>query len=50
MDGSIRCTLGWIVTADLLSGSCALINNGMGRARINKSDVMLKTASSIRWL
>ena len=35
---------------DLLRGNCALINNGIGRERINKSDVMLNTASSIRWL
>ena len=50
MDGWIRCIVDWVVVADLLRGSWALINNGMGRARINKSDVMLKTASSIRWL
>ncbi len=41
---------GWRVVADLFRGSCALISNGMGRARISKSDVMLNTASSIRWL
>lgn len=39
-----------MVVADLLRGSCALINNGMGRERISRSDVMLNTASSIRWL
>lgn len=48
MDRCIRCLRDWVVVADLLRGNCALINNGMGRARINKSDVMLKTASSIR--
>lgn len=37
-----------MVVADLLRGSCALISNGMGRERINRSDVMLNTASSIR--
>lgn len=42
--------LGWVGVADLLSGSCAFINNGMGRERINRSDVMLNTASVIRWL
>ena len=48
--------MGWMVghgcmgDADLLRGSCALIKRGMGRERINKSDVMLNTASSIMWL
>ena len=42
--------LDWMVVTDLLRGNCALINNGMGRERINRSDVMLNTASSIRWL
>ncbi len=41
---------GWRVVADLFRGSWALSSRGMGRARINKSDVMLNTASSIRWL
>ena len=39
-----------MAVADLRRGSCALINNGMGRERINRSDVMLNTASVIRWL
>lgn len=39
-----------MVVIDLFRGSCALINNGMGRERINRSDVMLNTASLIRWL
>ena len=39
-----------MVVADLLRGSCALINNGMGRERINRSDVILNTESVIRWL
>ena len=38
------------VVTDLLSGSCALINSGIGRERISKSDVILNTASVIRWL
>ena len=42
--------VGRVVTADLLMGSCALSNNGTGRARINRSDVMFHTASLIRWL
>ena len=41
---------GFMGDANLLRGSCALINRGMGRERINKSDVMLNTASSIMWL
>lgn len=41
--------IGWLF-ADLLRGSCALMSNGMGRERINRSDVMLNTASSMRWL
>ncbi len=36
------------IIADLLRGSCALSSNGMGRERINRSEVMLKTASAIR--
>ena len=39
-----------MIVTDLLRGSCALINSGIGRERINRSDVMLNTASVIRWL
>ena len=41
--------LDWPV-ADLLRGSCALSNNGMGREIISRSDVMFQQASLIRWL
>ena len=37
-----------MVVADRLSGNCALTNNGMGRERIRRSEVMLNTASSIK--
>ena len=48
-----RVSGGWMertVFTDLLMGSCALINNGMGKERMKRSEVMLKTASVIRWL